>query len=267
MEVEGLWNKYNIRWEPDPEVNILVGRNGSGKSTLLNLLNQALTDGDFFERTDCQRLKITFDNDKFNEYFFVEGKAERIVKKILSTNDLISVIYISTFDMSVRNKEIENFSEDIRTPLDIELNELINTFSRYQFSKQRNESIDIFFDIINEFFEHTEKIVKSDDNKYLFFLQDNIKLLPYQLSSGEKQIIIILLHVLLQILYRSHQPCILLMDEPEISLHIEWQEPFIENVRRLNKNTQIIMATHSPGMVMEGWLDKITEMETIRKKR
>ncbi len=38
VEVSGLLNEKNIRWELDPEVNILGGPNGSGKSTLLKAL-------------------------------------------------------------------------------------------------------------------------------------------------------------------------------------------------------------------------------------
>ena len=42
--------------------------------------------------------------------------------------------------------------------------------------------------------------------------------MPYQLSSGEKQMLIILLTVLVE----DDQPYVLFMDEPEVSLHIEW---------------------------------------------
>jgi predicted ATP-dependent endonuclease of OLD family len=53
------------------------------------------------------------------------------------------------------------------------------------------------------------------------------------------------------------------MDEPEISLHVEWQEELIKIIRSLNNNVQVILATHSPSLVMNGWMDKITNMEDI----
>ena len=119
---------------------------------------------------------------------------------------------------------------------------------------------------MNDLYKDTHKRIKSEKSKGLFFQQDDIEIYPHQLSSGEKQILIILLQTLLQVLFYSHQLCIILMDEPEISLHFEWQEYLIDNVKKLNDNTQVIIATHSPGIIVKGWLDKITEMHTIITK-
>ncbi|NTU70986.1 MAG: AAA family ATPase [Coriobacteriia bacterium] len=70
--------------------------------------------------------------------------------------------------------------------------------------------------------------------------------LPLQvLSSGEKQMLIILGEALLQ---RS-QPTIYIADEPELSLHIEWQQSLVQNVLGLNPAAQILFATHSPDVV------------------
>ena len=79
------------------------------------------------------------------------------------------------------------------------------------------------------------------------------------LSSGEKQMLVILLTVLVE----DHQPYVLFMDEPEVSLHIEWQKRLIELIVELNPNVQIILTTHSPAVIMSGWLDKVTEVSDI----
>ena len=91
------------------------------------------------------------------------------------------------------------------------------------------------------------------------FVQDGDELLPYKLSSGEKQMLVILLTVLVQ----DKQPCVLLMDEPEVSLHVEWQQRIIEIIREMNPNAQLILTTHSPAMVMGGWMDAVTEVTDI----
>ena len=80
-----------------------------------------------------------------------------------------------------------------------------------------------------------------------------------QLSSGEKQLLLILLKVFLQ----EKKPAILLMDEPEVSLHISWQQQLLDALRRLNENCQIILSTHSPSIFAKGWGDKITYMEDL----
>ena len=82
------------------------------------------------------------------------------------------------------------------------------------------------------------------------FNQMGEQLLPYQLSAGEKQILAILLTVLVE----DNQSYVLFMDEPEISLHFEWQKQLIGLVLQLNPNIQIIMTTHSPAV--DGWMDR-----------
>ncbi len=192
--------------------------------------------------------------------------------------------YISTFDMALRDKEVvEKLSDDrIKTELDFELRQLINEYIRYQLTlgkqveklfleaeqidvKAKREEIygkkNLFIILINQLFEKTGKMIDSDEQERMIFRQDNTVLTPYQLSSGEKQRLIILLKVLLH----NNQPSILVMDEPESSLHLEWQERLIEIILELNEHIQIIIATHSPGIMMKGWLDKVTEIETITK--
>ena len=72
-----------------------------------------------------------------------------------------------------------------------------------------------------------------------------------------------MLIILLTVLIQDQKNCILLMDEPEISLHYEWQKRLIEIIRELNPNVQLIIATHSPFIAMDGWLDKITNITDI----
>lgn len=64
----------------------------------------------------------------------------------------------------------------------------------------------------------------------------------HKLSSGEKQLLILLVEAVLQ----RQQPFVFLADEPELSLHIAWQKRIIPAVKQMNPNAQIIVATHSP---------------------
>ncbi|MFT4759561.1 MAG: putative ATPase [Paraglaciecola sp.] len=94
-------------------------------------------------------------------------------------------------------------------------------------------------------------------------LNNKIDIKSYHLSSGEKQLLVILLTVLVQ----DQKPSILFMDEPEVSLHIEWQKKLIGFLRELNPNVQLIIATHSPAMIMNGWMDKVFNVEDITVKQ
>jgi predicted ATP-dependent endonuclease of OLD family len=63
------------------------------------------------------------------------------------------------------------------------------------------------------------------------------------LSSGEKHLLRILVDVM------QAGPNSVLIDEPEISMHVDWQTNFIELVRSLNPDCQLVLATHSPEIV------------------
>ena len=115
-----------------------------------------------------------------------------------------------------------------------------------------------FQDIVDELFADTGKRIVRTENE-ICFTQIGEQLRPYQLSSGEKQMLIILLTVLVE----DDQPYVLFMDEPEVSLHIEWQKRLIDLICELNPNVQIILTTHSPAVVMNGWVDNVTEVSDI----
>ena len=115
-----------------------------------------------------------------------------------------------------------------------------------------------FQDILDSLFKDTAKKIDRLSNE-LSFIQYGEHLTPYQLSSGEKQLLVILLTVLLE----EEKPYVLLMDEPEISLHVEWQQKLVDNIRMLNPHAQIILTTHSPAVIMNGWLDAVTDVADI----
>lgn len=64
-------------------------------------------------------------------------------------------------------------------------------------------------------------------------------------------------------LIEDGQNYVLFMDEPEVSLHVEWQKRLIDLILELNPNVQIILTTHSPAVIMNGWLDNVTEVSEI----
>lgn len=81
------------------------------------------------------------------------------------------------------------------------------------------------------------------------------------LSSGEQHLILLLGRLILE----TGKNSLVLIDEPEISFHPEWQEAFIElinNIKSLN-NFSIIIATHSPLLINGQWDDVIELAELV----
>ena len=64
-------------------------------------------------------------------------------------------------------------------------------------------------------------------------------------------------------LVEDNQNYVLFMDEPEVSMHVEWQKQLIDLILRLNPNVQVILTTHSPAVIMNGWMDHVTEVSDI----
>ncbi len=125
----------------------------------------------------------------------------------------------------------------------------------------------MFLDMIDELFKSTQKKIDREKNEISFIQREKDIISPYQLSSGEKQILVILLSALIQDNKHSVMIMDVIMDEPEISLHTDWQESLIDNIRKLNENAQIIIATHSPSIIINGWQDKVFEMSDIQVKK
>ena len=125
-------------------------------------------------------------------------------------------------------------------------------------AQRLSENKNNFHNIVDSLFEDTKKTIIRTENE-IRFMQMGETLLPYQLSSGEKQMLVILLTVLVE----DRKPYILFMDEPEVSLHIEWQKRLISIITQLNPNVQVILTTHSPAVIMDGWTDKVTEVSEI----
>ena len=123
-----------------------------------------------------------------------------------------------------------------------------------------------FQDLIDDLFQETGKKIIRKSNE-IQFEQDGDILTPYQLSSGEKQMLVILLTVLVQ----DNQHCTLFMhqqenslhDEPGGARHVDCLQRLISLIRCLNPNVQIILTTHSPALIMNGWLDAVTEVSDI----
>lgn len=265
IEIDALWSKRkHIYWELRPDVNILSGSNGVGKSTIIN--------------RSATQLKVMRNR-------LVTKNPEDGVRFTFYPEDATSIQFdvISSIDRPVLNSELlEKISgADIRTELDWQLYNLQRRYLNYQvnignriislltsgnpddqrLATELTKSKKIFQDLIDELFAPTGKTIVRDSNE-IFFNQYGETIPPYLLSSGEKQLLVIMLTTLVQ----ENRPCVLFMDEPEISLHIEWQKRLITLIRTLNPNVQIILCTHSPAIIMDGWIDAITEIEDITKE-
>ena len=259
IEIHGLWHRYDIAWDLRPDVNILSGINGVGKTTILN------RSVNYLEQTSGE---VKSDEKNGVHVYFDNSAATFIPYDVIRSYDRPLIMGDFTARMADANVKSELDWQLYllqRRYLDYQVNignKMIELLSGDEEQRSLAPSLSLpkrkFQDMIDELFSYTHKTIDRKSNDIVFY-QNGERLLPYKLSSGEKQMLVILLTVLV----RDDDHCVLFMDEPEASLHIEWQQKLISMIRELNPNVQLILTTHSPAVIMEGWLDAVTEVSEI----
>ncbi len=256
IEIESLWSgKKHIVWDLNRQVNILSGSNGQGKSTILNKVVKGLAAGGEFPSHMLKgvRLDVEPADAKWIRFDVIRSLDSPVL-------DLDTMAHVDTrissaldFQLFHLQRKYLDYQVNIGNRIIAEL-QAGNPDAAQQLSMQKKR----FQDIVDDLFSETGKKIVRTENE-IRFSQIGETLMPYQLSSGEKQILAILLTVLVE----DNQPYVLFMDEPEVSLHIEWQKRLIDLCLELNPNVQIILTTHSPAVVMNGWVDSVTEVSDI----
>lgn len=226
-----IWNKRHVQFQPHDDVNIIMGINGSGKTTFLKNLYQSLSDDK--ERKEHIIYLPSIDN--------IAMRDKRKTSKALS-QELDYYIYDMKTGPSLMNLRMSmlDSSEEKR----IEMKAKIADFQK----------------VINDFFAITGKRIEIEGSKFTVFTDNGI--LPVEaLSSGEKQILLILLRVFLL----NGNEAIVMIDEPTYSLDIEWQFKLVTMFTHLNNKAQYFIASLSPALFGEGWGDKVWYMDQITK--
>ena len=251
IEIDGLWHRYDVAWDLRPDVNILSGINGVGKTTILNRSVGYLEHRTSGEMKNGEVAGVRL--------FFDPAEATCIPYDVIRSYDRPLVMGDFTARMADPNVHTELDWQLYllqRRYLDYQVNvgnrmiELLNGDEQQRAqAPQLSRPKRLFQDLVDELFSYTRKTIDRRSNDIAFY-QDGERLLPYKLSSGEKQMLVILLTVLV----REGTHSVLFMDEPEASLHIEWQQKLIGMIR------------HSPAVIMEGWLDAVTEVSEITKE-
>lgn len=108
---------------------------------------------------------------------------------------------------------------------------------------------EVFLEVINDFFDNseTDKKIRIRNDGKVYFDTHSKKLNLTDLSSGEKQIIIIFASLIFGL--ENNKSGIYIVDEPEASLHLAWQAKFVPSILKINKDIQLIFATHSPELI------------------
>ena len=112
------------------------------------------------------------------------------------------------------------------------------------------DKLDLYTDIVNERLNFKKIYITREDG--IVVKDDNGKTIELDLlSSGEKQEIVLFY----ELIFETDGQLLLMIDEPEISLHIVWQRMFMRDLEKVAElgNLKVIVATHSPQIINNRW--------------
>ena len=275
-EFKGL-RDISINFEKNDEpldLVVLAGSNGSGKTRILESILRYFQDhlnykqnnieaGIFYEEKEKNCISNVQDFFYGLEYFSYHEVNNPLYEKHIEIKNkldiLPKIIYVPTEinfqKMNVASTTLVQeykFINIVNTNLIKDIPSYIATKMISAMLKNKNEKVgDVqkkVFDEINEIFEILDIDVKAEDisqdgkNMPIFENSSGDKFDINELSSGEKQLFLRTLAIKML----NPQNSIILIDEPELSLHPKWQQRIVDVYKKIGKNNQIIIATHSP---------------------
>lgn len=134
--------------------------------------------------------------------------------------------------------------------------------SKFEALDSAAERLDIFQETINSMLLF-KRVRLSADAGFEIVSEDGGDIPPGSLSSGEQHLVVLLG----ELVFGPNEGTTILLDEPEISFHPEWQERFPKVLTRIIEinDCSIVMATHSPTLIQDNW-DSVVELaDQVRK--
>ncbi len=188
-------------------------------------------------------LGMTDLKDSFDDFFDSISNTLSILSKTSSIDDKKQPneeYYLALLNWIVNSIQLERVDSTIKYA-----NEYAQSIQKLK------EPFTRFVDSVNSFFCEANKNIKVAENGDIKIMIEGSKKTNsiYELSSGEKQLLIIFAHVAFHKKITPNTAPIFIIDEPELSLHIAWQEKFVDALLQANPDTQFIMATHAPAII------------------
>jgi predicted ATP-dependent endonuclease of OLD family len=210
-------------------------------------------------------IESSFDYVEFNPKTLGNQATYADLKSLVARRAELEKFAYSFADSRLFKPTIDSFFKKITHLLEIEKNDeslslemLLNRAQILRFQKifgeldsQKKSSeraylpIKSFVASLNRFFESSRKSAEIDNIGKLKIMHNGESVPVQSLSSGEKQLIILLTHGS----FSKNKGGVVIVDEPELSLHLRWQEMLVSELAEGNGNNQYIFATHSPEIV------------------
>jgi len=165
---------------------------------------------------------------------------QELREKLIYNKSLLLEMFLDAENLGIKTlfdslEKNENFLEEINFS---KQTILFNIVKELQSEVKLFNEIKLFLDEYNKLLNYNKKLVLSANGVYVAPQNHSIQ----KLSSGERHLLTFLATILLM----GEEQDFILIDEPEISLNVNWQKKILNTISKLAPSSQIIVATHSP---------------------
>lgn len=256
-EILSLINKYNVEFRNEILKSLLSFKESNSLSEVLDAIGNRRIEDDEINRIKesyikiLQQLSILKDEEEKSYKDFFEDFLLNYNQWKDNSNEGLPTSLASKYTEIQRIKKLVKIAEKTEQRKD-----------------EAYKPIETYLKTINEFIynEIDCKRLYINQNGEVYFTtgnnDNNIRITS--LSSGEKQLVVFFASLVFEI--QNDSTGIFIVDEPELSLHMSWQSIFVEKALSINKNVQLIFATHSPEIIGK-YRDKMFKLEKKLSKK
>ncbi len=239
-------NGWTMKWTTKKTNMAILNLDGDMASILRDVTVIRDSNGKELKFTELQNIIHVFLINSFEQHVnkaILYGQQPKTIQ--LDDPTMLDLMIKDQIDL--RNRDIAKIMEEF----------MDNPEEDEKVHKEYAKNYKKIYSSLNHFLQEYDKKIGST-----FEFTKNGKNISYEnLSMGEKQVLLLLLMVS----NTNQEPCIFFMDEPDLSMHIDWKEILVKELHELNPNMQIILSTHAPS-VITGWRDKVKEVNQLIKK-
>ncbi len=277
-------------------VNLIAGTNGSGKTSLIQLILNAFSGSLSRDELKDSNFSINFLDDYFlqngvdsngayyvavqnhpeakhisdlrrffeNNNSYIKEENKNTSPRIISVPNNISNQYNASSKLDIKYSFINKINpSQILGNAELYIKEYVITKERHSNIADPNDRTKEAIASFNSIFKDSDLITKlcdldaSDNHRPIFETINKDKIKIDKLSDGEKQ----LYGRVVSLMLLNPHNSIILIDEPEMSLHPIWQYAIMDIYKQIGKNNQFIIATHSPYIIAKSHYNELVVLK------